>query len=225
MTFIIALGIIIVLLCSASIFKLLQPREDDANRYKKKREAVKVVVKAPVKIIPEINLVVNYEKPVLAPIHLERTTPAVKLPAVISLQLMADKDRPYCGYELLQGLLSQGMRFGKMGFFHRHVKKTGVGDILFSLAACTKEGTFDLSKIGGFSSKGLILYMRPGDVEDPVAVFEMMLKTADQLITDLGGKVLSDKQELLTKDEVLGIHQILTRYIQDKKSLDLFTEL
>ncbi|PHQ80326.1 MAG: cell division protein ZipA, partial [Coxiella sp. (in: Bacteria)] len=214
MTFIIALGVIIILLCSASVLKLMQPKAERETRNvrRKPNPPKKVTTKRSVgtrKVTPTVTQKVTLQEPILSPVA--ENTPATTAPAVpmISVNLMAASDKPYAGYELLQALLSCGLRFGNRNIFHRHLKKTGVGPILFSVASCTKEGTFDLSKIGGFTCNGLVLFMKPSDVDDPVKVFETMLDTADQLITELGGKVLNERQQLLKKEDVIAVHQSL----------------
>lgn len=160
-------------------------------------------------------------KPILTTPAALPATKVVEIDEVISLNLCAAADKPYAGYELLQALLSCGMRFGSMNIFHRHQKKTGAGPILFSLASCTQEGTFDLAQMGAFSCKGLVLFMKPKILTNPTKVFELMLETADELISDLGGKVLNDKQQLLKKADVLRCHQQLSAYENSIKASDL----
>lgn len=235
MVFIIALGIIIVLLCSASVFKLIQPKKisDSRNPSSKKIRSEPIasasykVAKPKYEVVKEevvVEDVENFlEKEVLPIIKLSAplkpSVSSVQIPDVISVNLRASTDKPYAGYELLQALLSAGMRFSNTGLFYRHEKKTGTGPVLFSLASCTKEGTFDLSAIGGFTCKGLILFMKPKEVQDPVKVFELMLETADQLIHDLGGDVLNDGQQLLKKEDVLAVHEKLQRYAHDCQTI------
>ena len=252
MAFIIALGIIIVLLCSASVFRLIQPRStgprlssnkkirsEPVASYSKPPKAASFVKPAKVeppkrKVIDDLAeddfsddefevIPVERAEDVVVPVT-HSSAPAaaakvapvmhVQIPEVIAVNLRALAEKPYAGYELLQALLSSGMRFSNTGLFYRHEKKTGTGSVLFSLASCTKEGTFDLSAIGGFSCKGLILFMKPKEVQDPVKVFELILDTADQLIHDLGGDVLNDNQQLLIKEDVIATHEKLQRYAQ-----------
>lgn len=226
MAFIIALGIIIVLLCSASVFKLIQPKTSDSRKPSPKKIRNEPIASASYKVakpkyevakeeavVEEENFIEDEVIPVIKPsAPLKSSVSSVQIPDVISINLRASPDKPYAGYELLQALLSAGMRFSNTGLFYRHEKKTGTGPVLFSLASCTKEGTFDLSAIGGFSCKGLILFMKPKEVQDSVKVFELMLETADQLIHDLDGDVLNDGQQLLKKEDVLAIHEKLQRY-------------
>lgn len=229
MTFIIALGVIVILLCTASVFRLMQPRQEEKTTAKqtkpkkekkpKKVKAKKAPTKPTAPVAPSL-----HQKPVDTPTPRIATALApAPVPEAIVIYLRAPAEKQYCGYELLQALLTAGMRFGKMNIFHRHEKKTGVGPVLFSLASAESPGTFDLAKIGGFYSKALTLFLQPAEVADPAKAYEMMLDTADQLVEDLGGTVLDEKRALLKKEAVLSIHQKLRAYMQDKQSLDLFT--
>src|SRR4051812_25541658 len=48
---------------------------------------------------------------------------------VVVMHVMAPEGTTYTGYELLQALLSTGMRFGKQNIFHRHEHKDGRGEV------------------------------------------------------------------------------------------------
>lgn len=124
---------------------------------------------------------------------------------LVVLYLMAPENQPYNGYELLQALLSAGLRYGKMQIFHRHEQKTGRGDILFSLASATSPGTFELPKMGGFSCTGLVLFFEAAKLKDPRKAFEVMIDTAFQLAEDLGGEVLDDQRHELRDDKIAEI--------------------
>jgi cell division protein ZipA len=122
--------------------------------------------------------------------------------SLITLYLMAPDNQPYNGYELLQALLSAGLRYGKMHIFHRHEQKTGRGEVLFSLASATSPGTFDLPKMGAFSCKGLVLFFDANKMAQARKTFEIMLDTAAQLAEDLGGEVLDEHREILSEEKV-----------------------
>lgn len=141
---------------------------------------------------------------------------------IIMLYLMAPNGQPYNGYELLQALLSVGLRYGNMQIFHRYEQKTGRGDVLFSLASATKPGTFDLPKMGGFSCAGLALFLDINKVKDPRNAFDIMLETAGQLAEDLGGKVLDEQRQLLTKEKAVALIKMIRECQQEHKTADLF---
>ena len=79
--------------------------------------------------------------------------------SIILLRLMADVERPYRGYELLQALLSAGLRYdGRQKIFHRYAQPNGRGRCLFSLASVQSPGVFDMDTMGGYSCPGLVVF-------------------------------------------------------------------
>lgn len=141
---------------------------------------------------------------------------------VIALYLMASDNCVYGGYELLQSLLSVGLRYGKQRIFHRHAHKDGRGNVLFHCASALAPGTFDLTKMGAFTTKGFCFFFSADAVEDPLAAFDCLLETLDQLIEDLGGRVLDDQRVLLTKERVAQYRQRLRTVMNNHTTADMF---
>ena len=113
---------------------------------------------------------------------------------VYVLHVMAKGGEPFKGYELLQALLSQGLRFGEMSIFHRYQHSNGKGPVLFSLTSAVEPGTFDIHNMGKCNSPGLTLFMASSAKPQADAErFELMYKTATSLAKELGGECL-DKQ-------------------------------
>lgn len=111
----------------------------------------------------------------------------------IILQLMAPKQRPYRGYELIQTLTSAGFHYGKMNIFHFYSDPSTKKELLFSLASAIEPGTFDLDNTGEIVCHGLCLFMSIHKVKSALTAFNLMWETAQILAQDLGG-VLCDKQ-------------------------------
>ncbi len=124
---------------------------------------------------------------------------------LIIFNLLANKDRPYVGYELLQALLAAGLRFGKMQIFHRYQQLNGGGPIIFSMASIVEPGTFELSKMGGFVCPGLVMFLRVSQQHNLVESFELMLDTAHQLVDDLGGEICDERRQVLTDEQITEI--------------------
>lgn len=133
---------------------------------------------------------------------------------IFALHLMASKDQAYNGYELLQALLSAGLRYGKMQIFHRHEQKTGRGEILFSLASATSPGTFELPKMGAFTCQGLVLFFDSAKTPDPKKAYEIMLETAEQLAEDLGGEILDERRVPLSDEKISETLESLEYYTE-----------
>lgn len=141
---------------------------------------------------------------------------------IIILGLLAQKDRPYAGYELLQALLTAGLRYGKMGIFHRHEEVSGRGNVLFSLASAAAPGTFELPKMGGFATPGLTLFMEVNKLREPLQAFDLMIDTAKQLVEDLGGEIWDDERKPLSEQKIAQWREQIASQEQRSQSADLF---
>ena len=143
---------------------------------------------------------------------------------VITMRIIADENEPYNGYELLQTLLANGLRFGVMNIFHRHEKTNGDGPILFSLAAAKEPGTFDLEKMGELSCTGLTMFMQCKDQQNPRNTLDLVIETAKQLIDDLGGKLIDDQNQPLNPTTIQNWQAQIQAYEENKYSYDLFEQ-
>ncbi len=131
----------------------------------------------------------------------------------LSVYILAEPNRPYVGYELLQALLSSGLRYGDMNIFHRYERIHGRGTPLFSLASATEPGTFDLNRMGEVSCQGLCLFMDLSDVRDPVIAFEKMIDTANQLADDLGGEIRDQNGQVFTIETLNTYREQVRRFV------------
>lgn len=129
--------------------------------------------------------------------------PIKKISNLITVFLFAENEKPYKGYELLQALLTAGLRYGKRGVFHRYEEISGRGDIIFNLASAVEPGVFDLPKMGGFSTPGLVLFMDTSKVKKPLEIYDTLLKTAKEITADLGGVIYDELRQPLTAEKIL----------------------
>ncbi len=128
----------------------------------------------------------------------------------IMLFLAAQGQNIFAGYDLLQTLLSCGLRYGDAGLFHRHQHASGQGPVLFSLAAATATGMFDLQTIGAMSVKGLCLFMElSGNISIDSERFEIFIQTAKQLAEDLHANLLDERQRPLTSQTIHRFEQMI----------------
>lgn len=141
---------------------------------------------------------------------------------IICLIILAPLDRPHSGYELLQSLLSAGLRYGPMNIFHRFDDSNGRGKILFSVASVEEPGTFEINKMGGYSGKGLMMFLRFSSNKDLTAAFEIMLDTAKQLVEDLGGHILDDEKQSLSNEKIEKWRKKIANFEEKQLTPDLF---
>ena len=82
--------------------------------------------------------------------------------------------------------------------------------------------TFDLTKMGAFSCRGLCLFFTASSVLEPLSTFDCMLETIDQLVEDIGGTVLDEKRALFTRDRMVQYRQQIRAYENGKVTTDMF---
>ncbi len=170
----------------------------------------------------------DIDEPETAEVELEpqqiTSTPKPQPQDFIVIRVIADPEQQYSGYELLQSLLANGFRFGKMNIFHRHEQANGDGEILFSLASATEPGTFDLEQMGQTFCKGLTLFMAFEDQKNLPKTFNLMLETAKQLTEDLGGTLYDDSNRKLNSATMEKWRAKIKIYQDSKYTYDLFDE-
>lgn len=137
------------------------------------------------------------------------TAPNLPPPSMIVLHIFSKTGSEFIGYELLQAILSYGFRFGEMDIFHRHQKANGHGKILFSLASAVEPGTFDVNTMGSYRTIGLTLFMHTDALKDALAVFDLMVNTAQSLSDDLSGVLMDSEHNVLTSETVADLRQRL----------------
>ena len=153
-----------------------------------KREATKETVKTEPKV--ESKPEQPKQTSLFEEVEEEKTAVEVEPDLIFSLYVVAPQDKPYHGPELVQTLVEQGMRHGDMDIFHRHAQANGRGAVQFSLANAFEPGIFDLDDIENLHSKGLALFMTLPGPKKPMQAYELMVKTAQAITQQLGGRIL-----------------------------------
>jgi cell division protein ZipA len=114
---------------------------------------------------------------------------------VFSLILQASNGQTFKGKDFLPIFLSQGLRHGEMGIFHRH-KNAGAnpGPVLFSLANAISPGTFSINNLESFETPAFALFMTLPGPDDAQVAYDVMVKTVRLLKTELGGEILDESK-------------------------------
>lgn len=154
----------------------------------------------------------RYE-PIPEPIPEPRRAPVEKVwQDVYVLNLMARPGRELEGATLLSSLLATGFKFGEMDIFHRHEDRDGHGEILFSIINMVKPGTFNPYRMEQFSTPGVSLFMQLPLRSNTALAFEEMLRTADQLASDLDAMLTDMERSPLCEDTITRYRRELAAY-------------
>lgn len=124
------------------------------------------------------------------PVH---DVPEVNMPDVVWFTIVADEEKPFGGFSLLQVLLSNGFRFADDKLFYFHQNREASGQKLFGLAAATQDGVFDLSNMARFNCKGLIMFLHTKDHPDLSSAFNEMIDVAENLAEDLEAELFVEQ--------------------------------
>ena len=131
---------------------------------------------------------------------------------VLLIHLKADDHKPYEGDTLLQLLLACDLRFGDLGFFHRHEQSGGRGPIQFSVANLLKPGVFDIDSMSSLQTAGVVFFMRVPGPKDLLTAYDAMLETARAVVQHLGGTLLDHSHSVLTKQAIEHDKTLLREY-------------
>jgi cell division protein ZipA len=117
---------------------------------------------------------------------------------VLVLNVHCSDDDVFIGTKLFNVMERNGLKYGEMDIFHRHVDLSGNGKVLFSVANMMAPGTLNCDNPETFTTKGISFFMTLPCYGDAEQNFKIMLTTAQVIADSMGGHVLDDKRNLMT---------------------------
>ena len=119
---------------------------------------------------------------------------------LILINVLAPREQPFTGPQVVEALRANALRFGEMNIFHRIDSATRV--FQFSVANVIEPGTFDVAEIDDFRTPGLCFFLRLPGPESPMDAFEDMQRTARDVAQRLGGELKDERRSVLTAQTV-----------------------
>ena len=123
----------------------------------------------------------------------------IEAPSIVVLHLIAPNGALYQGKEISEAFAKADLRFGSMEIYH-HVDYQ-LNQELFSIANIREPGTFP-EQMTYFETDGMILFMQPMTIDNPLQIFDKMIACADTLFNELGGEMLDDKRQPITQSYI-----------------------
>ncbi|MDP6652536.1 MAG: cell division protein ZipA [Gammaproteobacteria bacterium] len=121
---------------------------------------------------------------------------------VFVINVMAREGRAFAGHDLLQVLITAGLKFGEMGIFHQRFGNDNNGPVVFSVANILNPGTFDLNNMDSFSTLGISLFLALPAAINSQDAFEQMLTVAQQIQGALDGELKDDHRNVMTAQTI-----------------------
>ncbi|WP_319536430.1 cell division protein ZipA [uncultured Vibrio sp.] len=131
---------------------------------------------------------------------------------VIVLNVHCAGEEPFVGTELFDSMQQNGLIYGEMNIFHRHVDLSGNGKVLFSVANMMHPGTLEHGDPAEFTTKGISFFMTLPCFGEAEQNFNLMLRTAQQIADDMGGNVLDEQRNLMTPDRLAAYRRQIVEF-------------
>jgi cell division protein ZipA len=130
--------------------------------------------------------------------HTEAPQETMQPSEVVVINVMARENHAFVGHDLLQVLITAGLKFGEMSIFHQRFGNDDNGPVVFSVANILNPGTFDLNNMDSFSTLGISLFLTLPAAIDNQDAFEQMLTVAQQVRAALDGELKDDHRNVMT---------------------------
>lgn len=136
---------------------------------------------------------------------------------VLIINVMAGKGDYFKGPDLLDAMVSQGLRFGDMDIFHYYESPDGSGRILFSAANIVVPGTFELGAMEDFETPGISMFLSLPVAGDSIAAFNLMVQTAQAIVEQLGGELKDENRSVMTRQTIEHARQRVVEYERKRR--------
>ena len=130
------------------------------------------------------------------------------LPALIEFSIVARADEGFNGDDLFEAFERAGLKYGSVKVFER-VDRNRLVD--YAVASMIDPGTFPDTDLDQFYCPGIVFYMQPREVDDPLRVFDDFMDTIDTLAVELDGVVWDNQRQPLTAETIAQFRQMLAK--------------
>lgn len=136
------------------------------------------------------------------PSEVRQQAPVVQPAEVLVCNVMAREGSELHGDDLLEALITSGLKFGEMNIFHQRFRGTSNGQVIFSVANILNPGTFDLNAMAEFRTIGVSLFLALPSPINNLEAFEQMLDVAIHLKESLDGELKDDHRNVMTAQTI-----------------------
>jgi len=105
-----------------------------------------------------------------------------KLPEIIQFSLVARDEQGFNGVTLFEVFQQVGFEYGRMKIFERLDDQNRVD---FAAASMVEPGTFPATELAQFYTPGIVFFIQPTELDQPLALFDEFVLVIDQLASQL----------------------------------------
>ncbi len=130
------------------------------------------------------------------------------LPDIVQFSIVASADEGFNGKILAETFKLVGLEYGSVKVFERLDENRHVN---FAVASMVEPGTFPETDMESFFCPGIVFFLQPGGMDNPVEVFDEFIQTIKLLASELDGVIWDHNRQPLTEDVIQLFRENLLR--------------
>ncbi|KJV07788.1 cell division protein ZipA C-terminal FtsZ-binding domain-containing protein [Methylocucumis oryzae] len=136
----------------------------------------------------------------------EEPTPRFVAPEIIQFSIVAKHEHGFNGADLINAFRIAHLHYGAMQIFER---LNAQNQMLYGVACMVEPGTFPNTDLEDFYCPGIVFFMQPGLLDEPLSVFDDLLEAIHIVATQLDGDILDHARKPLNNHTIQLIRQSL----------------
>ena len=137
---------------------------------------------------------------------------------IVTLYIAAKAGQVLRGPDIVVAAEKAGLTYGHMNVFHRLVEGHPERGPVFSVANIMKPGSFDMAGIHELETPAIAFFLTLPAPVSALDAWEMMQPTAERMADLLGGVVLDESRNALSRQRVQGIREELRAYDRQREA-------
>ncbi|GAA5009524.1 cell division protein ZipA [Pseudoluteimonas lycopersici] len=137
---------------------------------------------------------------------------------IVTIYIAAHAGEKLRGPDIVVAAEKAGLTYGHMNVFHRLVEGHPERGPVFSVANIMKPGSFDMASIQELETPAIAFFLTLPAPVSALDAWEMMQPTAERMADLLGGVVLDESRNALSRQRVQGIRDELRAYDRQREA-------
>lgn len=129
----------------------------------------------------------------------EPSSKPYQLPSIIQFSLVATADEGFSGQALVDALNNVGLVYGSMKVFERLDDQRRVD---YAVASMVEPGTFPDTDFELFNCPGIVFFLQPSELDEPLAIFDDFIQTINLLAVELDGVKWDHERQPLSDETI-----------------------
>jgi len=127
-------------------------------------------------------------------------------PAFIQLSVVASSEQGFNGFSLQKEFEVLGLIYTDLQIFQSISPKN---EVRFSIACLVEPGVFPIDEMADFFCPGVVFFMQPDEVDDPVHCFDQLVASINHIAHALDGEVRDADHGLSSSQSIQAIRRTL----------------